>query len=43
MIALSVYCIQAAMRSSETVEKSSGSLFTKNQVTIRDDYFKINP
>uniref|UniRef100_A0A914KFQ7 TMC domain-containing protein n=1 Tax=Meloidogyne incognita TaxID=6306 RepID=A0A914KFQ7_MELIC len=34
MIALSVYCIQAAMRSSETVEKSSGSLFTKNQVPL---------
>ncbi|CAK5120808.1 unnamed protein product [Meloidogyne enterolobii] len=43
MIALSVYCIQAAMRSSETVEKSSGSLFTKNQVTIKNNYFLINP
>uniref|UniRef100_A0A915N9V7 TMC domain-containing protein n=1 Tax=Meloidogyne javanica TaxID=6303 RepID=A0A915N9V7_MELJA len=40
MIALSVYCIQAAMRSSETVEKSSGSLFTKNQVTLMLSLFE---
>ncbi|KAL3122704.1 hypothetical protein niasHT_009601 [Heterodera trifolii] len=34
MILLSIYCIHTAVQSSETVEKSSGSIFTKNQVPL---------
>uniref|UniRef100_A0A914GZ21 TMC domain-containing protein n=1 Tax=Globodera rostochiensis TaxID=31243 RepID=A0A914GZ21_GLORO len=34
MILLSIFCIHTAVQSSETVEKSSGSIFTKNQVPL---------